>query len=778
MSKVSKANDVKALRITVGGTVQGVGFRPYVYRLAGEHKIAGNVANTAAGAVIEAEGTPAQLSSFIDNVKHSLPPRALITSIKTTPIPFRNFKEFSIQKSSSSSSALSAIIPPDLAVCPDCLRELFTSSDRRHNYPFINCTNCGPRFSIVKALPYDRPETSMSSFRLCPECRKEYDNPADRRFHAQPNACPACGPVIELYDSNFTKIARAADAMAMAVAMLEKGKILAIKSIGGYHLACDATNTKAVERLRKRKMRPHKPFAVMAASPESAGEISFIGAEEERLLASIQRPIVLLKKRLPSKLADNVAPGNASVGIMLCYTPLHHILFNGSAYRYLVMTSANRRDEPICRTEEDAREALGEIADYFLVHNRPIHNRLDDSIVQCVPATQFIRRSRGYVPEPVRLGNNPGKTCVMGVGAELKNTFCLTRGNNAFVSQHIGEMDNLKSIDFYREAFERLSTFLKVKPGVIAHDLHPGYFTTAFAREYASANRVRLVGVQHHVAHIASVLAETNIKRPVIGFAFDGLGYGDDGTLWGGECLLVHREKFTRLAHFDYFALAGGDAATREIWRCGAALLKSAGINALPANGARRRHWQQALDMIGKRFNSPLTCSVGRLFDGVAAIIGIRDEVSFEAQAAMEMETLAIDFPVKKGYNFKIKNQGGDKPLVVSTTEIVRQLWAEKKAGMTPAHISARFHVTIAEITRELALRFRAERQINDIALSGGVFQNRLLLGLVLSRLLREGFAVHYNRLVPPNDGGISLGQAWIGKQHVSGNTRENNKHR
>lgn len=796
MSKASKANNpVKnssriprrfAYRITIYGRVQGVGFRPSVYRAARLMGIRGTVSNTPEGAVIETEGSRRRVDSFLKKIIASLPPRAAITRLKTERIPPRRFTDFAIQ-TSRGGKTVSAEFPADIALCENCRKELFTPSDRRYRYPFLNCTDCGPRFSIVRSLPYDRPKTTMSAFRMCPACRKEYGNPADRRFHAQPDACPVCGPKLSLLSSGFEKIAERDDAMVGAVRLLRSGKILAIKSLGGYHLACDAQNRRAVGLLRARKERAHKPLAVMLPDVESASRAGRVGPEEKKALLSAASPIVLLEKLKngPLKTRELLAPGNASIGVMLPYTPLHHLLFAGkNALKALVMTSGNRRDEPICVTEDDAREKLSGIADYFLVHDRPIRNRCDDSIVQPLPHVQgvmtIIRRSRGYVPEAVGIGGASKRApAVLSVGAELKNTFCLTRGGKAYVSPYIGDLDNEGSLAFFNESLERFRSFLKVKPSVIAHDLHPDYLSSVFARRMLANGRFKGVAVQHHHAHIASVLAEENIHVPVIGLSFDGTGYGADGTVWGGECLHCRGAEFSRLAHFEYFPLPGGDAATREIWRLAVSLLGHAGIHDLPGGIRRRQDWQTVRSMIKTGINSPSCCSVGRLFDGIAAIAGLRESVTFEAQAAMELEARAVaaatrgglDFRSKKVYTFEILSRHKNGPDVVTIDGIIRGVWEDVLAGKETSAVSMAFHATLAEVIVALAERFGKKHGIRDVALSGGVFQNRLLLSLALRRLGAAGFRTHFNRIVPANDGGISLGQAWVASRKLKSGT-------
>jgi hydrogenase maturation protein HypF len=627
----------------------------------------------------------------------------------------------------------------------------------------------------------------MKAFPMCAQCGREYANPGNRRFHAQPDACPECGPEVRLLSCDFKLLARKDPALCRTIDLLKSGSIVANKGIGGYQLCCDAFSMPAVNSLRFRKERPSKAFAIMVPDVASVKKMCLLNVQEEALLVSAARPIVLLQKRndVPGKIhrmMEAVAPGNAYLGVMLPYTPLHFLLFfhPETTQRHpqtaLIMTSGNRRDEPICRDEEDVRQKLEGIADYFLVHNRPIYNRCDDSISQTLAAKPYspmiIRRSRGIVPEPVVCAIPERTPSVFAAGAELKNTFCLTRENNAYLSPYIGDLDNLDSLEFFKESFRRYKHYLNVEPKIIAYDLHPDYLSTVFAKAYAAHAGVATVPVQHHCAHIASVLAEKRLNGPVIGFAFDGTGWGGDGTIWGGECFLVCGSTFTRLAHFEQFPLPGGDVAVREIWRLAVSLLSKARIHSLPRAIKKQYHWQEIQSMISKNMNSPLCSSVGRVFDGIAAMIGLKNEVGFEAQAAMELEALAVktlekmDKPFKKGYNFHIKpclNPGQDQmPLTIPLAEIVRGIWEDSCKGVDPGIISLKFHETLAEITRELSSIFSKKYRIERIALSGGVFQNRLLLSLIINKLEAQGLSVYYNQTVPPNDGGIALGQAWI----------------
>ncbi len=777
MSPPLKGN---SFRIAIHGLVQGIGFRPFVANSATRYHITGWVANTSFGVSILAQGTPHNLRAFFNHLKKHPPSLSKIDRFIITKNTAKRVCTFSIVPSKKS-LVTSADLPADIALCDACRHELNDPSDRRFRYPFINCTHCGPRFSITRTLPYDRPSTTMESFRLCPACRTEYDDPHNRRYHAQPNACPVCGPFVQLVSSRGGQKIKALNdtAITKTIALLQAGKIIAIKSIGGYHLSCDAHNHGAINRLRSRKNRPDKPFAVMVPDLTVLRRICILSADEEKLLTSPQAPIVILRKKVDAlrylPTIEEIAPNNAYLGVMMPYTPLHAVLFSGTALENavpcLIMTSGNRLDEPICRDEKNAFTKLARIADYFLTHNRPIHNRCDDSIVQMIPGTrdtQILRRSRGYIPTPVALPSTPGaRQSVLAVGAELKNTFSLTRGGNAYPSPYIGDLDTHEAMDYFNESLQRFSLLLKVNPHVIVYDSHPDYMSTRFARTLlGSTARLRGMAVQHHHAHLASVCAEHAIAEPVIGFSFDGTGLGNDGNIWGGECFTGHPGAFERFAHLEYFALPGADRATREIWRIAVSLVRLAGIDASCLNLPRKFHVTTVNAMIEKKVNSPLCSSIGRLFDGVAALLGVRYEVSFEAQAAMQLEALAVSLPVDKrplkGYNFSCRFRNEiDGPTPVSIAPLVREIIHDKKRRKTDAYIAYRFHLTLVDIMVTVAREIRRRKAIDRVIFSGGVFQNRLLLSLAVKKLKANKFAVAYNRLVPPNDGGIALGQAW-----------------
>ncbi len=750
----------KAARIEVNGIVQGVGFRPFIYTLARRHALAGEVSNTAAGVVIVVEGAGEAIDAFAADIVNAPPPLAHIVDVSRQAVPATGYTTFTIVHSTAA-AARSTLISPDVSICEDCRRELFDPGDRRYRYPFINCTNCGPRYTIIDDIPYDRPRTSMKHFEMCPQCRKEYDDPSNRRFHAQPNACPVCGPRVALFDrhrNRFTGV----DPICETARRLKSGRIVAIKGLGGFHLAVDAENPAAVRRLRSRKRREEKPFALMAPSVAGVRKFARCDAAEEKLLTGIQHPIVLLHKREPNPIAADVAPGNRYFGVMLPYTPLHCLLLD-QGFTALVMTSGNMSEEPIAIDNEEAFRRLDALTDDFLVHDREIYLRSDDSIARrAAGETRLIRRSRGYVPVPVFLRQKV--PAVLACGAELKNTICLTRGDQAFLSQHIGDLENAAGEEFFRFTIGHMRRILEIEPEILAYDLHPDYLSTRWALEQ---ERVRKVPVQHHHAHIVSAMAENRIEGPVIGLAFDGTGYGSDGAVWGGEVLVADERKFDRAAHLAYVPLPGGAAAIRQPWRMGLSYLHA-------AYGAEletlRLPFLEGIDgasaatigaMIHKGINSPPTSSLGRLFDGAAAIIGLRSEVAFEGQAAMDLETIAAIAAVAP-YDFSWEPGAAGAPLLIATAPIIRGLVDDLKRGTAPALVSARFHETLVRLFADLCDQLRRDTGLARVVLSGGVFQNAVLLTQLVRALEEKKFKVFTHRKVPTNDGGLSLGQAVI----------------
>jgi hydrogenase maturation protein HypF len=704
-------------RFQITGVVQGVGFRPFVFGLAQAHDLGGFVLNDGDGVVVEAEGSSEALDRFAAALRTDAPALARVESVATVRRQPLGQHEFVIAPSETTGRR--ALVPPDVATCDDCLRELFDPADRRYRYPFINCTQCGPRFTIVRAVPYDRANTTMAAFAMCERCRAEYEDPADRRFHAEPIACPDCGPRLSM-------------ALEEAVARLQGGQILAVKGLGGYHLACDASGEDVVARLRARKRREEKPFAVMAADPRPLAEIS---ADEEDLLRSPERPIVLVRRRHDGPIAPSVAPGNPWLGVMLPYTPVHHLLLDGFGGA-LVMTSGNRSDEPIAFDDDEARERLGGIADAFLAHDRPIHRRCEDSVLR----TGFpVRRARGHAPAALALPAAAARP-IVATGAELKSTFCVARGADAFVSPHLGDLDSELSYRAFVTDIDLYLAMLGVEPEVVACDLHPDYLSTRWAREQDA----ELVEVQHHHAHAAACLAEHGEQGTALALVLDGTGYGTDGTLWGGELLRCDLASFERVAHLRPVPLPGGEAAIREPWRCAAAYLEAAGR---PVPFER---W--ALVRESLKVNAPPSSGMGRLFDAVAALLGVRERVSYEGQAAIELEQLADDVEADP-YECEITDGVIDGP------GLVRAAHDDLAAGRPRAAIAAAFHEGVAAAaTRACALA----AEPRTVVLSGGTFQNLRLLRSLRSRLEREGFRVLTHRAVPPNDGGISYGQAAV----------------
>ncbi|MDL1983111.1 MAG: carbamoyltransferase HypF [Deltaproteobacteria bacterium] len=744
-------------KLKINGIVQGVGFRPFVYNLANKFRLKGEVANTSSGVSIHIEGAKENIESFCSNLLKNHPPLAHLSEISFNEKPVEYFKNFSIVNSRSR-NLRSTLISPDVSVCDDCLSELFDPDDRRYQYPFINCTNCGPRYTIINDIPYDRPNTSMKDFKMCAKCKAEYDDPSSRRFHAQPNACADCGPHVSL-KNNTGKNIQSNNPIEKTASLLRKGYIIAIKGIGGFHLAADATNNDAVVRLRKRKHREEKPFAVMSYGLKQIREYAFIESEEEKLLNSIQKPVVLLRKKEANLLSREVSPNNRYFGVMLAYTPLHYLILD-FGFTALIMTSGNISEEPMAIDNEDAFNRLGNIADYFLIHNRDIYLRSDDSIIRRTAGkTRFIRRSRGYVPVPVFLKSSIPQ--ILACGAELKNTVCLTKEKTAFISQHIGDLENLATDSFFRLIIDHSKRILDINPEIIACDLHPDYLSTRYAEEQ---HGVKLIQVQHHHAHIASCMTENKLDSTVIGLSFDGTGYGTDGCIWGGEILIVEPARFRRAASFSYVSMPGSAAAIKEPWRMAVSYLYHAfgeefwNLDLPLLKEIEEKNIKIIVEMISKKINSPLTSSLGRLFDGIAAIIGIRNNVSFEGQAAMELEMLA-DSNSDDIYNYEWLP---DDTYKVLTQPIVCGVVKDMKAGIHSSRISSKFHMTLVKLFSELCEVIRKENGLNRIVLSGGVFQNSILLRGLIKALEEKRFEVYTHSKVPTNDGGISLGQAVV----------------
>jgi len=738
------------LRFEVTGVVQGVGFRPFVCSLAKSYALAGFVNNHSSGVTIEAEGDSAALADFARDLRLQRPPLSHIDELISQSMSLLGESDFVIL-ASQSVVAESTPVSPDVATCEDCLRELHDPADRRFRYPFLNCTNCGPRFTIIQDLPYDRPATTMSAFAMCPDCAAEYEDPTNRRFHAQPNACPVCGPHVSMDGLH------AEAAIDRACGELTRGAILAVKGIGGFHLACDATSDEAVGRLRERKNRFEQPFAVMCRDLTTVERIAIVTMEEADLLQTRQRPIVLLQKRNGSRLSDLVAPGNGYVGVMLPYAPLHYLLLSDVP---LVMTSANPSGEPIVRENHEAVERLAHLADGFLTHNRDIEVVCDDSVVRTFEGREMpLRRSRGYAPLPVRLTSEVES--VLAVGAELKATFCITKGHHAYLSQHIGDMGTLETQQAFEKALDHMLRLFRVEPQRIVCDLHPGYHSVQWAARYAEQHKIPMQQVQHHHAHVASLLAESGLapETPALGISFDGTGYGLDGAIWGGEILLVRGAEFDRFAHLKYVPLAGGDASVKTPARAALSHLHAAGLPWNPALPCVAAFSASDLRVFERQMDRGLNCvacsSMGRLFDAVSALIGIRQRVSYEGQAAIEMESICA--AESRTYPAAIIP---GTPSLLDPAPLFAAVVEDVLAGIPAAHIASGFHEAVTTWIVEIAMMARRQLGCNRVALTGGVFQNLTLLQKSVQRLRAANFDVLVHRIVPANDGGLALGQA------------------
>jgi hydrogenase maturation protein HypF len=818
------------VKIFVRGIVQGVGFRPFVYSLAKSLNLKGYVLNSSKGVTIEIEGDNSK--SFVERLTSDAPPLSQIMDIEVVPMPYRGYEDFRILKSEDEGSF--TLISPDVSICQDCFRELLDGNDRRYLYPFINCTNCGPRYTITKSVPYDRPNTTMSVFQLCPDCEREYQNPEDRRFHAQPNACPVCGPHVQLKVKNEKlNVDEKENAIRETIRLLKEGYIVAIKGLGGFHLACDASNEEAVNSLRLRKRKSNKPFALMSPDVKTVRKFCNVSREEENLLVSIKRPIVLLTRKEPL-LPEAVSPKNPCIGFMLPYTPLHYLLFyyplnedstmntkrslssnnpppppfskGGTGgfenwgnvgitanFDALVMTSGNIAEEPIVIHNEEAVAKLSGIADAFLLHNRDIFMRVDDSVVivmeeketetrrngdaeksnisdspsrRVAGSISFIRRSRGYVPDPIHL-HEEGPD-VLGCGADIKNSFTLIKGSFAIPSQHIGDMENYETLQFFEESLRNLKDVYRVKPVALAYDLHPMYLSTRWALRQEGIEKI---GIQHHHAHVASVMAEKGIKKKVVGVSFDGTGYGTDGNLWGGEFLLADIQGFKRSGHFKYVPLPGGEVAVKEPWRITVSIIKDmAGDETMPylkSLGFIEKYGDKKirdiLKIIDNRQFSPLSSGAGRLFDGVSALMGVCDRNTFEGEAAIALEAIAVP-GIVDDYPVDIKLQD---PLEIDLSQTVLKIMEDLGKGVSKNIISSKFHNTMVTVILRVVLRLSEVHSVRDVVLCGGVFQNLYLLKKAMSGLASMGMTVHIHDKVPTNDAGISLGQAYIIRERI-----------
>ncbi len=761
-------------QIHVRGIVQGVGFRPFVYNLAQHLGLAGYVLNSSSGVTIEIEGTSNKIEEFLTVLRSSPPPLSQIKQISIQDLALNSETVFAIRESQSEHGEF-VLVSPDVATCNDCWQDFGDPSNRRYGYAFTNCTNCGPRYTIIQDIPYDRPSTTMAPFQMCDLCAAEYHDPAKRRFHAQPNACPRCGPSLALVKSGTSidqvtfGAGTSTDAIRQTRELLRDGKIVAIKGLGGFLLACDAQNDDAVRLLRERKRRSDKPFALMSRDIASVETFCTVSDGDRQLLLNLRRPIVVLRRDQQSSISANVAPGNHTIGVMLPYTPLHYLLFSNSpddppAFTALVMTSGNISEEPIVVSNQEALDRLGSIADYFLLHNRDIYMRVDDSVARTFESRErVLRRSRGYVPHPVDLGM-PLKE-ILACGAELKNTLCLTKGSYAILSQHIGDLENYETLQFFEETLANLKKLFRVDPQAVAYDLHPRYMSTRYALGLPIE---RKIGVQHHHAHVASCMAENHLRGKVVGVAFDGTGYGTDGQIWGGEFLVADFAQFERRAHFRYIPLPGGDAAVRQPWRVALSYVRDA-LGSLPSALSLVRtipEKQLAIvdSMLTRRINTIQTSSCGRLFDAVASLIGLRQEVNFEGQAAIELE-MAAQSGLDDSYPFEL--EAADS-IQIDTRPLIAALVKDLEAGTSTGIISARFHNTVAAMIVEVCSRIRQSDSLSRVCLSGGTFQNMYLLKRAVSGLRSAAFEVFLHSLVPPNDGGISLGQAVIANEILS----------
>ncbi|MFQ5568965.1 MAG: carbamoyltransferase HypF [Rhodothermales bacterium] len=750
---------VRRRRIDINGIVQGVGFRPFVYRLARQCGLAGFVNNSGDGVCVEVEGLSEDIERFCARLREEAPPLSRIVDVCFKDVVPDGVREFVIRASQRDALPVT-LISPDVGICEDCLKELFDPCDRRYRYPFINCTNCGPRYTIVEGIPYDRPYTSMRVFEMCPDCDREYHNPENRRFHAQPNACPVCGPQVALHDNAGRRL-DVEDPIEEVVAMLRKGAVVAIRGMGGFHLVVDTRNDEAVQTLRRRKGRAQKPFALMAPDVESVRSFCKVSPEEEKLLEQHTRPIVLLEALAGHGLAPSVAPGQRYLGFMLPYTPLHYLLVQGR-FDALVMTSGNFTEEPIAIGNDEALERLASLADYFLLHDRDILQRCDDSIVrQGLGKPRLLRRSRGYVPAPIFLAK-PTRKRILACGGELKNTVALSRGKEVFLSQHIGDLDNPSALAFFENSVDHLERILRIKPEIIAYDLHPEYLSTKWAMKQEGMPRI---GVQHHHAHMASVMAEHGCYDPIIGIILDGTGYGLDGTIWGGEVLVGDASGFERHAWLKPVPMPGGTAAIKQPWRMALAVLYTAyGVEMttldLPFLESYRRGEVALIQrMIDRRINSPLTSSCGRLFDAASALVGLCSEINYEAQAAIALE-MAVDVSVEEHYSAALANVVGSGALPV--VPLIQAMVADIRRGVPVGAVAARFHRSVAEIFLRAAEAAREQHRLHRVGLSGGVFQNMQLFTMLVRRLQDRGFEVLAHSNVPTNDGGLALGQVVV----------------
>ena len=742
---------MRTLEIKIKGIVQGVGFRPFIHRLVREHALNGNIRNTSSGVTMNLEGEEDRLAAFLRELPSTAPPLAVIEEIRSEEIPFQGFSGFQII-SSERQAERNTLISPDIGICPDCLREMRDPADRRYRFPFINCTNCGPRFTIIEDVPYDRAKTSMKSFPMCADCDREYHDIENRRYHAQPDCCPACGPELQYYDAEGQPVK--GDAASHAREALKEGKIVAVKGLGGFHLACRCDDPEIARTLRRRKQRDEKPFAIMCVSVESARRICDISAEEERILTGARRPIVLLKK---SQAGWEHLSENGFIGVMLPYTPLHYLLFE-DGLDMLIMTSANLSDTPIIKDNEDAAEALRGVADGFLMHNRRIQTRCDDSLCWVLDGHEyFARRSRGYVPQPVTVPEQ--KSRILACGAEQKASFCLGKGEHAFLSQHIGDLKNLETLEHYEKQLRQFERLFDIAPQALVCDLHPDYLSTRYAQERAEEEGIPLLQVQHHHAHMAACMADNGLEGPCLGLVWDGTGLGTDGTSWGAELLVGDYRDFERLGSIRPIALPGGDRAVKEPYRVAFSLLRESGCS---VDGIRDAELLERQMKAG--LNCPISTGMGRLFDGVAAILGIREFCSYEGQAAILLEAAAGE---DEGfYPASLEDDGGI--LRFNWRAMIREMVKEQKAGTDRSILAARFMNTLVEAAALMTVRAADEHGIRRVVLSGGSFQNQYLMHRLPERLRKQGLEIYHHRRVSCNDEGIALGQLRIASERLA----------
>lgn len=738
--------------VRVEGIVQGVGFRPFVYKIALENNIRGWVNNTPKGVYIDIEGYKQEIYKFLKDLKEQSPPLSKIERIYIENKQIKNYNSFTIEKSRENNGGIT-FISPDISICEDCKREINDENNFRYQYPFTNCTNCGPRFSIIKELPYDRHMTTMKPFEMCKKCSGEYKDPEDRRFHAQPNACPKCGPEIFLLDNKENKV-KCDDSIKYAVDLIKDGNILALKGLGGFHLVCDAKNEDAVNNLRKRKLRPHKPFAVMMKDIKTVKKYCYVSKIEEEILTGIRKPILLLNKK-ESNLFHNIAPNNDKLGVMLPYTPIHELLFN-EGIEVLIMTSGNVSGLPIEYENDSALNNLKEIIDYFLIHNRDIHIPIDDSVSRVILGEErLIRRARGYAPTPIKL---EGIKETLAFGSHLKNTFSISKENYIFLSQHIGDLENTETYEHFEKGVNHFKKIYNITPKIQAYDMHPNYLVSKFIKK----ENVKKVFVQHHHAHIVSCMVENNVNEKVIGIAFDGTGFGDDGKIWGGEFLICDYKNFERTGHINYVKMPGGDLAVKEPWRMAVSYLFNLykdDINSYKLKDVTSKQIQNIIKMIKGNINCPQTSSMGRLFDAVSALLGIRNKITYEGQAAIELEAIA-DVEDEKIYDYEIENSNED--YIISTKNIMKNILEDIEENVDIKIIAKRFHNTVIDFSVSMCKLLREKYTISSAALSGGVFQNEIILTGLYNKLLKENFNVYIHKDIPCNDGGISLGQIVI----------------